>query len=148
LNDATPRPTSWAFEPSAPTIASAPIGGSDDLCGDVSGYFLPGKLSGDGQPERDRRIDVVAGYVPERVHGCDDDGAEREGDDAEIRHREWCIPVDDQVAGTAPTPMKTSNAVPSTSAANFCGLVFSSMTTPKVLLDSSAESRRVFDNVE
>ena len=59
------------------------------------------------------------------------------------------FPFTISVAGTAPTPMKTSNAVPSTSAASFCGLVFSSMDPPMIpVVDPSAESRRVFDNVE
>ena len=40
------------------------------------------------------------------------------------------FPFTISVAGTAPTPMNTSNAVPSTSAASFCGLVFSSMDPP------------------
>ena len=43
------------------------------------------------------------------------------------------FPLTISVAGTAPTPMKTSNAVPSTSAANFCDLVFSSMEYPQCL---------------
>ena len=39
-------------------------------------------------------------------------------------------PLTMSVAGTEPTPMKTSSAVPSSSAASFCGLVFSSMEPP------------------
>ncbi len=54
------------------------------------------------------------------------------------------FPFTISVAGTAPTPMNTSSAVPSTSAASFCGLVFSSMETPISWL-ILREIRRSFD---
>ncbi len=52
------------------------------------------------------------------------------------------LPLTIKVAGTDPTPMNTRNAVPMTSAASFCHIVFSSMpVTFRVM-------RSTFDNVE
>src|SRR4029078_2238926 len=148
LNDATPRPTSWAFEPSAPTIASAPIVAPTTCAGTYSGTSFQGNFPETANPS------VTAGlmWLPDTWPSAYTVAMTTVPKAKEMTPRSAIVngasPLTIKVAGTAPTPMKTSNAVPSTSAANFCDLVFSSMTTPKVLLDSSAESRRVFDNVE
>ena len=50
-------------------------------------------------------------------------------------------PLTISVAGTDPTPMNTSSAVPSTSASSFCGRVLSSMESP--FSGVAAERRRL-----
>ena len=73
--------------------------GADDLGADVRRHLAPRELAGDGQSQGDRRVDVVATDVPEGVDGGDDDGAERQGDHAQIGHRERRVAVDDQRGG-------------------------------------------------
>ena len=114
--DATPSPTSLAFMPSTPMMAAAPTIGADDLGAEVGRDLRPRELAGDGEPERDSRVDVVAADVPEGVDGGHDDRAERQGDHPEVGHRERRVAVDDQSGGHSPTPMNTRNAVPMASA--------------------------------
>ena len=75
---------------------------TDHLRGDVTGDLRPGELAGDGEPDRDGRVDVVAADVPEGVDGGDHDRAEGQRDHAEIGHRERCVAVDDQGGGHGP----------------------------------------------
>ena len=100
--DATPSPTSLALWPSTPMMAAAPTIGTDHLRAEVTGDLRPGELAGDGEPDRDGRVDVVATDVPEGVDGGDHDRAEGQRDHAEIGHRERCIAVDDQGGGHGP----------------------------------------------
>ena len=51
-------------------------GGAGELGGEVLGHVLPRELARDRQPDRHRRVDVVAGDVTERVHGRHDHGRE------------------------------------------------------------------------
>ena len=69
-------------------MAAAPDDRADQLGRDVAGHLAPGELARDGQRQRDRRVDVAARDVPDRVHRADDDQHERERDHPELGHRE------------------------------------------------------------
>src|SRR3954470_14900039 len=66
------------------------------LGGDVGRNLRPRELAGHRESERHRRVDVVAADMAEGVDGGDDDGAEGQGDHAQVGHRERRVAVDDQ----------------------------------------------------
>src|SRR3954470_5635545 len=66
------------------------------LGGDVGRNLRPRELAGHREPERHRRVDVIAADMAEGVDGGDDDGAEGQGDHAQVGHRERRVAVDDQ----------------------------------------------------
>src|SRR3954447_2155473 len=70
--------------------------GPRSLGGDVGRNLRPGELAGHREPERHRRVDVVAADMTEGVDGGDDDGAEGQGDHAQVGHGERRVAVDDQ----------------------------------------------------
>ena len=63
---------------------------------DISRHLPPGELARHGEPERHRRVDVVAADVAQGVDGRHDHRAERQRDHAQIGHRERRIAVDDE----------------------------------------------------
>src|SRR3954452_11939584 len=70
--------------------------GARCLGGDVGGNLRPRELAGHRETERHRRVDVVAADMAEGVDGGDDDGAEGQGDHAQVGHRERRVAVHDQ----------------------------------------------------
>ena len=72
---------------------------ADHLRGDVGGHARPRELACDRESEGDRRVDVVAGDVSERVDRRRHDGGECERDHAKVGHRERRVPVDDDRGG-------------------------------------------------
>ena len=80
-------------------MAAAPMIAPTDLGGDVAGHPRPRELPGDGQPEGDGGVDVVARDVSERVDGGDDDRGEGERDHAKVGHGERRVAVDDDRRG-------------------------------------------------
>ena len=73
--------------------------GADHLGGEVGRHPGPGELARDGEAHRDGGVDVVAADVAQRVDGRDHHGGEREGDHAEVGHRERGVAVDDDRCG-------------------------------------------------
>ena len=96
---ATPSPTSLAGHAEHADDGRGADDRADDLRADVGRDLAPRELAGGGEPEGDRRVDVVAADVPERVDGGDDDGAERQGDHPEVGHGERRVAVHDQGGG-------------------------------------------------
>ena len=86
--DATPSPMSLAAVPSTPTMVKAPATAPATCAATYDGHLGPRELAGGGQPERDRRVDVVAADVAEDVDRDDHDRGERQRDDAEVRAAE------------------------------------------------------------
>ena len=78
--------------------------GADDLGADVRRHLAPRELAGDGEAEGDRRVDVVAADVPERVDGGDTMVPNAREIMPEVGHRERRVAVDDQGGGDRRPP--------------------------------------------